>query len=432
MKSLERAVERLYRRNLHTVKLDLAPVRELLDQLKRPQDSFLAVHVAGTNGKGSVCAMLASAIQSAGLRVGLYTSPHLRKFNERVVVNGAAIADEELVDLMAVVEAGVAAAMAAKGMRDVTFFEFTTALAFEHFRRCGVQLAVIETGMGGRLDATNVLDPLVSVVTSIAMDHMEHLGNTPAAIAAEKAGIIKPGRPVVVGQLSPEGLRVIRDAAAGARAPLFVAHETATVSRTKYSCAGQRIKIETPDAQYGPLTLPLLGEHQLGNCAVVATVLDRLREDFQLPISSDAASKGLEATRWPARYQIVASDPPTIVDGAHNPEAARALHATLIELGEGRPVALIAGFLNNKAPRNFLAEFGGLVRVSWLVPIHTERAMSLNDMTVAARAAGLNPTPATLAQAIREATDWAGANNGIVCITGSFYLAAEALDLLGK
>lgn len=427
---LERALALLYRRNIHTVKLGLEPVRALLDELGRPQDSFLSIHVAGTNGKGSTCAMLASILNAAGLRTGLYTSPHLIRFNERINVSGEPISDEALGELLPAVENAAAAAAARTGERDVTFFEFTTALAFEHFRRRKVQVAVVETGMGGRLDATNVLEPLLCAITSIGLDHAEHLGETIEAIAAEKAGIIKPSRAVVVGDVSPEALAVIRETAARQGSEVLVARDAVTVSRKIQTLVGQRIKIETSDSHFGPLTLPLAGPHQLGNAAVVVAAIERLRDEFQLPIPHEAVSKGLEETRWPARFQAVSMDPPTIIDGAHNEEAARVLGRTLHDLSEGRPLALVFGFLREKNAPAFLRELASRVKVSWAVPVHNPRAMPLDEVISAARQCGLEPKPMNLKQAIREAQAWAREHGGIVCVTGSLYLAGEALQIL--
>lgn len=418
MSDLSRSLKLLYRRNLHEVRLGLEATLALLEKLGRPQDAFLSIHVAGTNGKGSVCAMIDAVLREAGFRVGLYTSPHLVEFNERIAINGERITNDELDELLQIVEA--------QAKDEGTFFEFTTALAFEHFRRKKVQIAVLETGMGGRLDATNVVDPLVSVITSIGLDHTAYLGNTIEQIAAEKAGIIKPGRSVVVGDVPPEAMDVIRKKSKH----VIVARDVVNVARKNQTLLGQRVKIETNDAHYGPLTLSLAGSHQLGNCAVAVAALEHIRETFSLPIPNEAVTHGLEKVKWPARFEVVSIDPPIVVDGAHNPEAAAALMRTLDELGEGRPIGLVVSFLADKDGTGFIRELAGRVRKCWAVPIQSGRAMPLSDVVMGIRAAGLEASPVSLKDALREANAWAMEHRGLVCVTGSLYLAGEALHLL--
>lgn len=429
--SLPSALAELYRRNLHVVKLGLDAERALLERLGHPQDAFLAIHVAGTNGKGSVCAMIASALRAAGFRTGLYTSPHLVRFNERVRVDGAEIADADLARLMQDVEREARACVEAGG-RDVTFFEFTTALAFAHFREQRVQVAVLETGMGGRLDATNLVTPVVSVITSIGFDHQQYLGDTIEKIAAEKAGIIKEGRPVICGDLDPAALAVMRRIAGERGAPLALASQACAVRRKAQGLDGQRVAIETEDEAIGPLTLPLLGDHQLANCALAVAALTRLREETGLPLPAEAIRDGLAAVRWPARCHVVRKDPPVIVDGGHNPEAARALARTLEDLRDRRPLGLVVSFLADKDAVAFLRELGGQAQRCWVVPIHSERAMPVPDVCAAARTAGLSPAERPdLASALEEAGAWAREHGGTIAIAGSLYLAGEALVLLG-
>ena len=421
---------RLYRRNLHTIRLGLEPTVALLEALGRPQDHFLALHVAGTNGKGSVAALLAAALQACGLRTGLYTSPHLVRFPERIRVNGEPIPDAALAALLDHVDAQAEAARPRIG-RDVTFFEFTTALAFTHFRQAGVQVAVIEVGMGGRLDATNVVDPLACAITSIGFDHMAYLGETIEQIAAEKAGIIKPGRAVVCGDLPPAALAVVRSRAAALGSPVIVAGEAVTVRRTRQSLAGQRLAIEGADTPYGPLLLPLLGAHQLGNVAVASALLEHIRDAFQLPIARMGVEQGFSQVRWPARFQVLEQEPPVVLDGAHNPQAARVLRATLDDLLPERPLALVFGFLGDKDGVGFLRELAGRTRRSWAVALEGERALPLDQVVAAGRMAGLDPTPAALERAVTDATTWARENGGAVCITGSLYLAGAELARRG-
>lgn len=431
VESLSAALARLYQRNLHTIKLGLDVERALCARLGDPQDAFLSLHVAGTNGKGSVCAMLAAVLEAAGFRTGLYTSPHLVRFNERIRVNGEAIPDVDLVRRMEQVE-GAARAIVAEGHRDVTFFEFTTALAFAHFRERRVQIAVLETGMGGRLDATNVVTPVLSVITSIGLDHQAFLGDTVEKIAAEKAGIIKEGRPVICGAIAPEPMEVIRRVARERTSSLRLAAQSCAVRRTAQSLDGQRVILETGEESIGRVALPLLGEHQLANCALAMAALDVLREETGLAVPPEAVRKGLGAVRWPARCQVLERDPPVVLDGGHNAEAARALAATLDEVRGRRPLGLLVSFLADKDPLGFLREVAGPAERCWIVSIQNERAMPMATMMAAARTAGLNPEEGgSLAQALATARAWARERSGLLCVAGSLYLAGEALQVLG-
>jgi len=423
--SLVRSLELLYKRNPNTIKLDLGPVRELLRALGNPHEKYVCLHVAGTNGKGSVSAMLASILRAAGFRTGLYTSPHLVRFNERIIVDGEPIADADLESLLVEIDAK------AKSLdqRDVTFFEFTTALAFEYFRRREVDIAVLETGLGGRLDATNVVIPAVSVITSIGLDHQQYLGDSIEQIAAEKAGIIKPGRPVVCGVLPEAARAVVEKIAAQNGSHVTYAADVVNVRRVKQDWSGQRVKIETQDGALKPVTLPFFGEHQLGNCAVAVATMETLQEIFPARIAtrSVAGGQALEKTTWPARFQILSKEPPVILDGAHNPEAAAVLAATLREVAGKKPVALVVGFLSDKDPVNFLRVFARTAKACWVVPIHNERGMPVTEVVAAARSVGFKPLAASLGEAVEAATAWAVEHDGVVCVTGSLYLAGEVL-----
>ncbi len=424
---MDKLLQRLYRRNLHTVKLGLDEMRALLAGLDNPQDAFLSIHVAGTNGKGSVCALLASVLQAAGFRTGLYTSPHLVRFNERVRINGEPLSDADLARGLKVVEKA-AARLPEQGLRDVTFFEFTTALAFAAFREQKVQVVVVETGMGGRLDATNVVTPVVSVITPIGLDHMAYLGSTVEVIAGEKAGIIKSGRPVVMAAMDPKATLVLRRVARERGAPVIPAAESVQVRRSRQTLAGQRVVVETEDEAIGPVALPLLGSHQLANVATAVTALVAFREACHLPLAGEAIAKGLASVHWPARLQILEQDPPVILDGAHNPPAARILAESWHELFPRQPIGLVAGFLSDKDVAGCLREWTGSVKRVWLVRLSGERAMPMADMVVAARGVHLDALPMPdLASALADAKSWAAEQRGVVAIAGSLHLAGEVL-----
>ncbi len=420
-------LERLYRRTAYDIKLGLDTETALLDALGNPQSSMPFVHVAGTNGKGSVCAMLESVYRAAGYVTGLYTSPHLVEFNERIRVGGEQIADQELADVFRRVEQHDAELAGRPGGRAATFFEFTTAMAFEHFRRKEVEIVVLETGLGGRLDATNVVTPLVSLITRIDIEHTAYLGKTLEEIAAEKAGIVKPGRPVICGAMPDEARAVVWKAAREQKSPMVPLEEAVSVRRVSQSLKGQKIKIETADSSYGPLLLPMLGKYQLENVALALAAVEYLNGASSFACDAAAVKKGLESVRWPARCQVLSEDPLVILDVAHNPNAAHALADSLKEIAKGKGVGLVFSLLADKDCRGFLAALAPLVRKTWVVPIHNERAMPVPDLAACARNAGLDVKESSLPEALAESKSWAAENDGAVCIAGSLFLAGEVL-----
>lgn len=424
---LQSRLAKLYRRNLHTIKLGLEPVRALLEGLGNPHEKFLCVHIAGTNGKGSVSAMLEAMLRAAGLRVGLYTSPHLVRFNERIRVGGVDISDERLAALLDQVETAAARMQEATGERDVTFFEFATALAFEHFRQSRVQVAVVETGMGGRLDATNVITPLVSVITSIGYDHQQYLGDTLEQIAGEKAGIIKEHRPVIVGALPAEAEAVIARTAKHHYAPFVRAAEAVTVRRQSQDWTGQKVHVETSENALGTVKLPLLGDHQLANLATAVAAMLALGREMNIPFDNDAFRDGIPATRWAGRCQLLSGDPPVMLDGAHNPEAAETLARTLRQLGRKMPWAGVAGFLSDKDVAGIIRPFSSFLKELWLVELRNERAMPPHNAMELLHGLPFHPQAAALDDALVAAKAWAEKNRGGVCIFGSLYLAGEVL-----
>ena len=397
-----------------------------VDPLRLP-----CVHVAGTNGKGSVSAMLESALRAAGLRTGLYTSPHLIRFNERIRISGAPIPDEDLSRLLDEAERADHVQAAEPGGRPGTFFELTTAVALKWFLEQNVQMAVLETGLGGRLDSTNVVAPLVSVLTEIGLEHTAYLGDTLAKVAAEKAGIIKPGRPVVTGGQRPEAMQVIAEKAAELGSPLVRADERVSVRRVSQDLDGQVLSIETGAGAWPPLRLPLLGDVQLANCALAVAALEWLRDDLRLPLAPEAVRAGLEKTRWPGRCQVVLRDPVFLVDVAHNPDAAQALAAFLKKFRGGKPVALICGMLSDKDAEGFFRLLRPVVDACVLVPLDSVRNMPMERLMAAARAAKLPAAEGTLPAAVKNARRWAKKNNGIVVAAGSLYLASAVLYELG-
>ena len=324
------------------IKFGLANIEAVLDAFGHPERTFRSIHVAGTNGKGSVTAMAAAALTAAGYRTGRYTSPHLVSLSERFVVDGVPVARADLIDVAGQVR-DVIDSLRASGRLDVhpTFFEATTAIAFELFRRRGVEAAVVEVGLGGRLDATNVLHPVATAITSIGFDHEQYLGRTLGAIAREKAGIVKPGVPVVVGEVPVEALDAIRSQAAQVGAPLVRARDG--VDARAIDLSTQRITLKSPSADYGEIALALRGAHQIEN-AIVAVRLLEVAADRGLSAPAAAIRRGLTDVRWPGRLDVrrFPDGRTAILDAAHNPEGATALAAFLSATYSRLPIVVAA------------------------------------------------------------------------------------------
>ncbi len=429
--SLSSALEALYRRAAHVIKLGLDVETQILTRLGNPQFFCPVIHVAGTNGKGSVCAMLESVLRAAGLKTGLYTSPHLIRFNERMRVSGMPITDGELSALFELVDRADREQAAGPEGRPATFFEFTTAMAFEHFRRQGAQVAVLETGLGGRLDATNVVTPVVSVITRLGIEHTQYLGKTLAEIAAEKSGIIKPGGTVVCSPMPEEVRDVVAQVAREKKARLILADEVVTVRRLGQDLRGQKIKIETAAADYGPLVLPLIGRFQLENVATAIAALECFGAISGMNVDPADIQRGLGSVQWPARCQVLSENPATILDVAHNPNGAEALAGTIREIVRHRKVGLVVGLLADKDCRGFMSAFSGLAEKCWAVPIHNERALPQDQLVACIRASGMDVEACSLPEALARAQEWAKINDSVVCIAGSLYLAGEVLANLG-
>ncbi len=427
MSELAEILAGLYRRRAHGIKPGLGRIEALLARLGNPERDIAAVHVAGTNGKGSVCAMVESVFRAAGYRTGLYTSPHLVRLNERMRVASECIENQELVDLIELINPHADAVASAHG--EVTFFEFTTALAFEHFRRKEARLVILETGMGGRLDATNVVQPLVSAITRISVEHTEYLGPDVESIAAEKCGVIKPGRPVICGEMPEEAMAVVMRTAKQREAKVILANEAVSVHRLSQDLGGQKVRIGSEGCDYPALMLPLLGVHQLENCATAVATLEEVQEAGKLRIEEDAYAKGLACVEWQGRCQVLSVDPPIILDGAHNPVAAEALGRALKDIAGGRDVGLVLGMCNDKDVRGFLRPLSRLVKQCWPVALQNDRGMTSSELAREAGRMGWGATEAPLSEALAASERWARESDALICICGSLYLVGEVLSL---
>lgn len=400
------AVQHLYDLQLFGARFGLDVPERLAELAGRPQDRLRFVHVAGTNGKGSACAMLEAIFRAAGLKTGLYTSPHLVSFTERIQVNRTNIPQADVVRLVERLRP-----MLASFPKDEhpTFFEVVTVMALMWFAEQQVDIVIWETGLGGRLDATNIVSPLATVITSIGFDHEKWLGDTLAKIASEKAGIIKPGVPVVTGVLDPEPLRLIESVAVERNAPL-----------TKVADATGRIA--------GSAKLSLIGAHQRHNAAVAEAAVRAIAETT--PVNDAAIRFGLENTFWPGRLQqIQRGSQLLLLDGAHNPHGAIALQKTLRDEFSGRNPALIFGAMKDKdvsAILNLLATLGHRIVAT---KIASERSLPANELAQLCRRANTGAVVEE-AQSVGEALALVR-DEPFVLLTGSLYFVGEALEFLG-
>lgn len=334
---------------LRGVKFDLAAIRAILASVGNPERRYETAIVAGTNGKGSTCAMLSSILERAGYRTGLYTSPHLMRVNERIRTDGDEISDREFAESFTEVWDAVDRLLERKALVSrPSFFEYLTATAFLHFARAKVDFAVLEVGMGGRLDATNLTEPRVAVITNVALDHQKFLGETRAAIAAEKAGVIQPGRPVVSACAHPEVREVVRRRAAELGAPLIETCESATVSNLRDRGGRYRFDLALGGKIFSDLISPLAGRFQVKNAVAAVTAAHVLASEGY-DISALAIERGLRQARWPGRLEIVCDHPLVILDGAHNPAAALEIADFAQEHWAGKRLRLVYATMRDKA-----------------------------------------------------------------------------------
>jgi dihydrofolate synthase/folylpolyglutamate synthase len=407
-------------------KFSLDEVRILLGALGNPERRFPAVLIAGTNGKGSTAATLASILTEAGMRTGLYTSPHLERPNERIRVGRGEIADGDFARLFFLVSDTADQMVRERKLPQMpSFFEMLTALAFLYFAECGVEIAVLEVGMGGRLDATNVVEPLVSVVTDISLDHMEWLGPTIAAIAREKAGILRAGGTMITLPQHPEANHVLGQVATelGVRGVSAVPYMPANEAKGPYTVEtlGATVKVDSP----------LKGAHQQRNVALAIAAAVELAEQHGFRVSPAAIEEGIHRTEWPGRLErMTSAGVEWVLDVAHNPAGAWALRAGLRGiLEERKPRILIFSCLRDKPVAEMAQILFPLFERVIVAPIHAARAAAVEHLLAAAKATG---TAATATESVREALETAqrDAAGGVVVVSGSVYLVGEARAML--
>jgi dihydrofolate synthase/folylpolyglutamate synthase len=420
----DRIVAELFQKQTSGFKFNLEPVRAFLERLDNPHIRFRSVHIAGTNGKGSTSAMIESVLQCAGYRTGLYTSPHLVDMRERIQVLGRPISKRLIMEFMKTNREAIEAT-------GVSFFEILTALAFQHFKREGVDIAVVETGLGGRLDATNVLSPEVTVITDIGLEHTQWLGNTLESILMEKAGILKPGIPCVSGVAMPRLRRRLEKACLSRGASLTPTRESTRVSGVELDETESRFNLQTPAGSYPRLHVGLAGRHQIENASTAVLTLETLRgRGWKIPNS--AIEKGLAEVRWPGRLDLVRRSPKILLDSAHNPHGGRRLAQALGEIFHHDRLILVFGVMKDKNYGKMADILFPLADRLILTRPDNPRALDPRDL---ARSAGCrNPSVVVLpdsGEALEHAVHSAGLGD-LICVTGSIFLVGEALGHLKK
>ena len=403
------------------IKLGLSTIKNMMQCLGNPQDSFSCIHVAGTNGKGSIASSLALILKESNYMVGLYTSPHLVRFNERIQINNQPVSDKNIV------EAYEALKNVSTGKREPTFFEYSTAMAFYEFGKQKVDWAVVETGMGGRLDATNIIKPVLTIISNISLEHKMYLGNTIKEIAGEKGGIIKNHTPVITGAKQKSAISTLKDIARKKSAPFFCLGDEFKVRRNK----NNKFTYYGIENTWRNLCTGLQGNHQIDNAGLVIAACELLNKNrAEIPFNS--IQKGLEKNRWPGRLDIVSENPLIILDGAHNLIATRRLVKYLSKNLSSRNITLIAGILDDKPYFSMLKTLCSVCRRVILTQPKINRALTPAKLYPAAKEviSDIKSIP-DVSQAIKHAIKTTPANDAI-CIAGSLYLIGEAIEFFEK
>ncbi|MBQ8141408.1 MAG: bifunctional folylpolyglutamate synthase/dihydrofolate synthase [Clostridia bacterium] len=417
------AIDYIHSINWCFCKPGLERIRKLCQMLGEPQSNLKFIHVAGTNGKGSFCSMLDSVLREAGYKTGLFTSPYIRFFNERICFNGSPISDGELAEITSYVRP-FADAMEEKP----TEFELITAIGFEYFKRRGCDIVILETGMGGRLDSTNIIEtPLLSVITGISLDHTAYLGDTVEKIAYEKAGIIKQGVPILFGGNDKTAYEVIRRTAAEKNAPFY--------STDRTSLANLNATLDGTTFDFGNLKnlkINLLGTYQTLNAANVISAFEILKAGG-LKISEADLRKGLETAVWHARFELISKDPIIIYDGAHNPEGIEAAVKSIKEYFKENKVYVLSGVMKDKDYGGIAADLSTVASRAFTVTPNNPRALNAKEYASVLSAHGVKAAPFDkISDALKTAVSEAKNNDTPLVCLGSLYMYSELIEEFNK
>ncbi len=420
--SYEAARRFIFSREFFGMKLGLENVTEFLEQLGHPQDKYKTVHIAGTNGKGSTAAMLEAIFRAQGYKTGLYTSPHLVDFRERIQVNGHKIDKQSVVEF-------ISAHKKVLQKRKLTFFEVVTALALDYFARQKIDVAVIETGLGGRLDATNVLSPNLTVTTDIDFDHTEVLGTTLKKISREKAGIIKSGKPHLIGLLPQQAMEIFERQCKKLKSPLY------RLSRTDFRMQIERMLVDFKDKglKLAEVAPALYGPHQLKNTALVLKAASIFRQNG-LYVSEKAVTEGIKNTNWPGRFQVLSrvGYPTVVLDVAHNPGGVRAFVESFKIRFPNKQPAVIIGFVKGKKHRPMFDILSKIASAYALVPLKSHRSVDLPELI---KTIEFGAVPYRRYGSLTAAFNYLTkkqCSDDIICVVGSHYLVGEFLEKYGE
>ncbi|AET70612.1 folylpolyglutamate synthase/dihydrofolate synthase [Desulfosporosinus orientis DSM 765] len=432
----EKSLEKEYQENLQYlvnlttfgINFGLGRIQELLKRIGNPESALRVVHVGGTNGKGSTTVMIARILREAGHQVGVFTSPHMHDYRERMVINGLKISKEDVIEMIRRVRPHLEN-MVAEGFEHPTEFEVSTALALLYFAEKNVDYAIIEVGLGGAIDSTNVVKPLISVITNVSMDHMDYLGNDVVSIAKVKAGIIKPNSVVVTASEDPDVIQVLRDQAQAMDVPLWLVGEDVHWESKWSGELEQEFDLVGLHSSYSKLRLRLMGLHQLRNAATAVTVCEVLQSDYGVTIPREAIYAGLREVEWIGRLELFSLKPKILLDGAHNVDGARAL-AQALPIYERERLVLCLGMLADKEREKV---------VKMLVPLADEIVIArpnsprAGDWKALGGLAEEYGKPVTCIEDPKEAVIFALTRVGekdMLCVTGSIYMLADARQAL--
>jgi dihydrofolate synthase/folylpolyglutamate synthase len=423
------AIKYLYNLKIYGMSLGLERIEFLLKSLGSPQENMKAIHVAGTNGKGSVCAMLSSVLSSAGYKVGLFTSPHLLEFEERIRINGEPVSKKKLCSLVDRVKPIASSMVEDHDFEHPTFFEMATAMAFSHFFDENVDFAVIEVGLGGRLDATNVISPLICVITSVSLDHTHVLGTTLGEVAREKAGIIKEGIPVICGIEQEEIIKMIEDICQKKHCQVLFSKNQGGYNLKEKNVDYQVFDIHLNGSQYTDLNIPLLGEHQLKN-AQIAIMSTELLKGMGMDIKEEDLREGLAKTKWPGRLQIIQKNPTIILDCAHNPSGMKALGSVINDMFGRTKKILIIGIMRDKDIPGIVKEAGSFADLMIITKPKFERAAEPEHIQKWAKK---YCEDVKIIQNVAEAVNFSKSTTepeDVVIISGSIFNVGESMEFL--
>ncbi len=432
-KAYHECLNKIYKLGRFGIKLELDTITNILKFLNSPQKNYNVVHVAGTNGKGSTATYICSILRKAGFKTGLYTSPHLIDFNERIAIDGKPISNQDVVKAYNAVHA------VDIGKRKATFFEIATAMGFYHFSKANVEWAVIETGMGGRFDATNVITPNVSVITNLSIEHTDYLGNTIKALAKEKGGIIKNNVPIVTGVSQPSGLDVINAIAKKRSAKLYrYKKDFSSRKNTKQ----KTYRYNGIHHTFPSLVKPLPGAHQKENLSLALATCELIfkqfnsrdaQQDNRYKFDEDLVKEGLSIAKWPGRLEHVRQNPLVIIDGAHNLQAAKVLGTHLASTLADKKLTLIVGILDDKPYEKMLGHLVPNAHKVIITKAKIDRSLEANVLKLAAQK--YTKVPVTIIEDVQTAVEHAikaACKDDAICIAGSLYVAGEARQYLTR